>query len=416
MGDTAVTDATVDAGTYTLSEDDGPGGYALAGWTCTPVASTGVGGATLVLPLDTDVTCTATNTFQPVDLQIEKLHRVTGTPDDRNVVAGTGETFDYDITVRNVGTGTATGLVVTDDIPATLAVEGPITTPAGWTAAVTGQGAGGFGGTFTAEFAGPFAPGDEVTFSFTVRVGPLPQPDPTQPPAPIENTATVDGDQDDGNPDDNTSTEVTPVKAVTLTALGVCRDSLPFLDYDIGALGFTPTVATLNWFSPAVWNGGNPTGPPSAVSTIPVDQLTGSLLWPGAAVDAAGNPTDWPGWTLQPNGTWVEDPNAPGADLRPATIVQVVVNPSVAATEAYPPTTPVCDPNPPPPGPPSPPTPPDDPGTGGSGTGDPASGGRGRLPVTGADLTWLALAGAGLLVAGQGLVGLRPHRPRHLRR
>ena len=416
-GDPAVTDAEVGAGSYALGEA-GPAGYELVSWACTGGTLTG---ATVVVPLDTAVTCTATNRPLPFDLQIEKLHRVTGTTDDRNVVVGTGDTFDYDITVRNAGPGPATTVVVSDVIPSTLAVDpASIVAPAGWTVGVTGQDAGGFGGRLTAAFPGPLAPGASVTISLTVTVGPLPQPDPAVPPAAIVNTTTVTGDGPDGTPDDNTSTETTPVKAVTLTAAGVCRNNLPFLDYAIGAVGFTPTVATVNWFSVATWNNGAPTGPPSATSAIPVDQLVGSLLWPGAAVDAAGNPTDWPGWTLRPDGTWIEDPNAPGADLRPATVVQVVVNPTVATAEVYPPADPVCDPNPPRPAPP-----PAGGGGGGAATGSGGGTSRGRLPRTGADVAAAAVAAAGLLAAGTWLVGAgrgrrRPwparHTPAHLAR
>jgi len=194
----------------------------------------------------------------------------------------------------------------------------------------------------------------------------------------------------------------------------VCRSDVPFLDYTIGVVGVVPTHITLNWWNPAVWNGGNPTGPPSATQSIPLDQLSGSLLWPGAAVDAQGHPTDWPGWTLLPDGTWVEDPNAPGADLRPVTVVQILVNPSIAAVQVYPPATPVCDANPPPNPPPSTPpsSPPGTPGTPGTPNTpvafvrpvtpviEPGPAPTGSLPRTGGDPRPLLLVGLGLLAVG----------------
>jgi hypothetical protein len=72
---------------------------------------------------------------------------------------------------------------------------------------------------------------------------------------------------------------------------------------------------------------------------------------------------------------------APGADLRPAAIVQIVVNPDIAAVQVYPPATPVCDPNPP----------------GSSSPGTPVGG---TLPRTGGDVGGMLAAAAGLIVIG----------------
>ncbi len=331
----------------------------------------------------------------PVDLAILKLHRVTGTTGDRDVIVGEGDRFDYDIAITNVGANPATEVSMSDAIPDVLTVDpstfAVTTTPdagqaAGWVVALTGTNADGSGGTLTARFAGPFAPGDEAVISLTVTVGELPQPDPSVPPDPIVNTATVTSREPDDNPGDNTSTEETPVEAVTIEALGVCRDDVPYLAYSIDVIGLTPTLITLEWWNPTVFNGGNPTGPPTATQPIPVDQLSGVILWYGAAVDANGEPTDWPGWTLLPDGTWIEDPNAPGADLRPLTVVRIVVNPEVAAAQVYPPATPTCDASPP-----------DNPGTPpGSPPGTPG----GQLPRTGGDPATALAVGLGLVAVG----------------
>lgn len=63
--------------------------------------------------------------------------------------------------------------------------------------------------------------------------------------------------------------------------------------------------------------------------------LDGRVLWPGAAVDEAGNPTAWPGWMQLPNGRWVvtEDNFGWTRNLTSATIE---VNPVVSIDLAYP--------------------------------------------------------------------------------
>jgi uncharacterized repeat protein (TIGR01451 family) len=355
-------------------------------------------------PTITTTACTTEHeTPNPVDLRIDK--------DDGGAVVGDGDQFEYSLTISNVGQTPATDVHMSDPLPDTVEVDPTtLTTPAGWTVALGGTNADGTGGTLTADFPGPFDPGDEVTITMTVTAH-LPQPDPTVAPDPIVNTATVSSHEPDEHPEDNTDTEETPVKAVTLQALGICRNDVPFLQYSMSVVGVTPTLITFNWWNPTVWNGGNPTGPPSHSQTIPLDQLSGELLWFGAAVDAQGNPTDWPGWTLLPDGTWVEDPNAPGADLRPVTVVQITVNPEIAATQVYPPATPLCDASPPPNQPPGTPGTPGTPGSPGSppvGVVPPGTPGVPReLPRTGGSPAGALGLAAGLLVAGTALRRLR---------
>ena len=64
-----VTNAAVNAGTYTLSESGGPSGYAASGWTCTGVTNTG---ATLVLTPGSSATCTINNNDQAANLTLVK--------------------------------------------------------------------------------------------------------------------------------------------------------------------------------------------------------------------------------------------------------------------------------------------------------------------------------------------------------
>ena len=67
-GSEAVTDASVDAGDYDLSES-GPGGYTASDWSCTGATVTG---ATVAVPNGGDVTCTITNNDQPATLTLVK--------------------------------------------------------------------------------------------------------------------------------------------------------------------------------------------------------------------------------------------------------------------------------------------------------------------------------------------------------
>ncbi|WP_370618096.1 hypothetical protein [Mumia sp. Pv 4-285] len=69
-GDPAVTDATVDAGSYDLSESDGPLLYAAGDWTCEGGSVTG---ASVVVPNGGDVTCTIVNTHTASRLTLVKV-------------------------------------------------------------------------------------------------------------------------------------------------------------------------------------------------------------------------------------------------------------------------------------------------------------------------------------------------------
>ncbi len=61
-GDAAITDASVDAGTYTLAESGGPAGYTPGDWGCTGGTLTG---DSLVLAAGETASCSITNTFIP---------------------------------------------------------------------------------------------------------------------------------------------------------------------------------------------------------------------------------------------------------------------------------------------------------------------------------------------------------------
>jgi LPXTG-motif cell wall-anchored protein len=103
------------------------------------------------------------------------------------------------------------------------------------------------------------------------------------------------------------------------------------------------------------------------------------FVYPGAEVDANGNPVDWPGWRFDGD-EWVIDPT--DARLRDGLRVVVEVNPTATGTVEYPPASPACNARPP----------------GSSTTG-------GTLPATGSsNSTPTAMIASALLVGGAILV------------
>jgi hypothetical protein len=104
------------------------------------------------------------------------------------------------------------------------------------------------------------------------------------------------------------------------------------------------------------------------------------FVYPGAEVDANGNPVDWPGWRFDGD-EWVVDPT--DARLRDGLRVVVEVNPTATGMVEYPPVTPDCDARP------------------------PTSSTGGTLPVTGSsNSTPTAMIAAAFLVGGLVLVVL----------
>ena len=81
----------------------------------------------------------------------------------------------------------------------------------------------------------------------------------------------------------------------------------------------------------------NPSGPDIVFPNLP---LSGKVLWPGAVLNASGEIVDWPGWTLQPDGTWVEGDEF--SWTRPTVQILFEVNPSATVTVDYPPATSAC--------------------------------------------------------------------------
>ncbi len=101
-----------------------------------------------------------------------------------------------------------------------------------------------------------------------------------------------------------------------------CIRDAPFIRYTIVPQGFTP-VSTQATLTIKDRNG-------NVVQTQTVNSFSGSIIWPGASVDAAGNATDWPGWQLADDGvSWIPDPS--DAFLREGLVIEVTVNPTATA-------------------------------------------------------------------------------------
>ncbi|MGX5695747.1 prealbumin-like fold domain-containing protein [Agromyces soli] len=390
---------------YSLSEVD-PGSPWTAGELVCEVRHAG---AEASEPLDVNdftiqpgdsITCSITNSV--IDLSIVKS--------DDGVVIDQGDSYDYTFTATNKTPGTVVeDVVVTDEIPATLmvdtvALDEPGNVPDGWTWELTGADSDGFGGTlvFTKTADWDVVGGDPEVYEFTVTVtssSELPREDdnPQGKILDIENTAVISSSGTDEHPGDNTSTEVTPVKSLAVSLSPMCVQNAPWIEYSVTPYNTDGEVVdpeiVMIWWTPEAYANRDPSIPASDIDAILADgaslvdeiappatpedgvAITGKQLWPGASVDANGNGIAWPGWKQLPTGQWVLDPSAPFYDIRTSAIVEMRMNPSTAATEAYPPSS-DCAPKQPTPG----------------------------MASTGFDPTWGVYGGAALLILGAGLL------------
>lgn len=389
----------VPAGEYALAESltepaDNPllAFYAAGEWTCAE-ASDPVTAVTVVAA--GEVTCRITNTARPVDLAIDK---VDGGEFDGQPAVPTDEDaeYDYTFTVRNnsaEGTPAATGVVVTDELPDTIAA---VTLPEveGWTVSLEDESDAGFGGTLTFSKQAPFAVGEEAVFTLRVKTAadlPRAGGDATARILDLENTATVTSDGVESTPEDNTSTETTPVKSIQVALQAMCRANAPYIDWSVTPFNVedVDTPIVLIWWTKQAYAERDPSIPASDQAAILADgaarvdsivppgsavdgeTLTGTNLWPGARLDDAGNGIAWPGWIQLPTGQWILTPQAPFYDLRGDAVVEVRMNPTTDSIEAYPPATIGCNAAP-----------------------------SGKLPSTGFDGGWIAIMGGGLVFAG----------------
>ncbi|GAA3778286.1 gliding motility-associated C-terminal domain-containing protein [Flavobacterium ginsengiterrae] len=133
------------------------------------------------------------------------------------------------------------------------------------------------------------------------------------------------------NCDTATVTITIEAPVMTVTATSICVNDVPYIDYVVTPVNFTPVNGvTIAWA-----NAQN-----TVITTMTNLPLSGRVLWPGALVDENGKGIDWPGWIFE-NNKWIQ-----GSDgfesLRPTVNVTVSVNPSETITVNYPPADPYC--------------------------------------------------------------------------
>lgn len=282
----------------------------------------------IVIGASNTVDVTVTNTFTIGQLQIVKTA-------SQPVVEG-AEEFDYTFEVSNVGTVPAAGVTVVDEIPDVVSVVGIDSDD--WTeCAVDGKDELGYGGTLTCVYDEVLAPGAEATpFTITVSVLPTIEQDDIDNVAVVTSTTRgVDGDDDD---------ETVLVKWLSVTASAACVLDAPWFQYSIDARNVDTAGQTLT----VTWRDGS--GRVVKVDEVPLDggDISGALLWPGAAVNADGVGVAWPGWRAALPGETPEfenlvlDPALAEYGLRSHTEIQLSINPETTVEVSYPPATPEC--------------------------------------------------------------------------
>ncbi|MFF2274849.1 hypothetical protein [Agromyces sp. NPDC058126] len=337
--------------------------------------------------VDDDV-CVVDHPVVDIDLVLEKDEATEG---DEPVDSGEDDVITYTLTITNKGTDPAYRSLVTDLLPDGVTyVDGSAVispNPGEWDPVEVAD------GVLTVQHNGWIFPGDQITITFEVTVGELAQPAPDQPIPDLVNGACVASEAYpepeapsiaaaeveaaepgfDSNPDNNCDDAETPVKAIGLVGLAQCVNDTPWFTYSITPFNISDPGAnpiSLIWWTPEAFANRDPSIPADDVAALladgasqvdPIaypagwvsgDTISGQQLWPGAEVDADGNPTDWPGWTLLPDGTWILDPSAPFYDLRAEAVVEIRINPSNDADVVYPPPTPNCNAAPDQPSPP----------------------------------------------------------------
>ncbi|MEK8227540.1 peptidase [Oerskovia sp. M15] len=122
--------------------------------------------------------------------------------------------------------------------------------------------------------------------------------------------------------------ETTPPPTIALTVLQpVCDGDVPYLEYDVDVTGTPNDTVTITWLNPS---GSNVVQAAFPLRARPVARAT---------VNAAGEPTGWPGWVFE-DGEWVE--GGTFGWVRPSVDVLFQVNPETTVTVDYPPSSPDC--------------------------------------------------------------------------
>ncbi len=166
--------------------------------------------------------------------------------------------------------------------------------------------------------------------------------------------------------------------------VGVCENDVPWIDYSVVLTD--PENRVTSRTAKLVLSNGSQSAT-FVLGELGADgTLSGRMLWPGASIASDGSPTGWPGWAFV-DGQWVEtDTNY--AWTRGPISAEIRVNPQVAVSLTYPPSSPYCH-------------------TGPQITGQPAGvDSEAALAATGSDFNALpfVLGGGVILLVGAGLL------------
>lgn len=136
-------------------------------------------------------------------------------------------------------------------------------------------------------------------------------------------------------------TECVPPTLAGSTAAALCVANVPWIDFDVVLTD--PDQQSTGHTAYLVLSDGTNI---EKVELGPLGEdgsVDGRVLWPGAAIDEAGNPTAWPGWKQLPNGRWVVTEENFGW-THSLTSAYIEVNPELSIDLEYPPAVVGCGP------------------------------------------------------------------------
>ncbi len=126
--------------------------------------------------------------------------------------------------------------------------------------------------------------------------------------------------------------ELLSADSLQLVLSGACHNGIPLIHYALPGFGDSAPPVNIRLYSTEG----------RLLEQFSAQPGSGTLLWPGAAMDSNGNPTAWPGWEYV-NGQWVQVDD----DRVPEIVVHVQVNPETEGMVAFPDATPQCAGQPP---------------------------------------------------------------------
>ncbi len=154
-----------------------------------------------------------------------------------------------------------------------------------------------------------------------------------------------------------------PLKAISISATSFCVNDAPYYSLRVDSQNLVDRNAAIEvrWYQanaqgqPINASGQPTTDPaqyvpaydpatPAATPYVDSHRLTNGAfgiqaLWKGAAVDAQGHATAWPGWILKSPGVWKQ---VDSGGVRPGMFAVVTVNPSAQTAALYPPAASGC--------------------------------------------------------------------------